>query len=119
MHEGHRERLREKLVSHRESLTDIQALEMLLFNSISRKDTNPLAHDLLDSGSVAEPVAGYHGVFDMFFEVVDQRVGYRGYTTLSKIGVGLFQFGFANEGYFSFVCYFESKTHSGDTGTDD
>ena len=49
MHEGHRERLREKLVSHRESLTDIQALEMLLFNSISRKDTNPLAHDLLDS----------------------------------------------------------------------
>ena len=49
MHEGHRERLREKLVSHRESLTDIQALEMLLFNSSSRKDTNPLAHDLLDS----------------------------------------------------------------------
>ena len=49
MHEGHRERLREKLGSHRESLTDIQALEMLLFNSISRKDTNPLAHDLLDS----------------------------------------------------------------------
>ena len=30
MHEGHRERLREKLESHGEALTDIQILEMAL-----------------------------------------------------------------------------------------
>lgn len=49
MHEGHRERLREKLESHGEALTDIQILEMALFESIARKDTNPIAHALLDS----------------------------------------------------------------------
>lgn len=49
MHEGHRERLREKMYSHGESLTDIQILEMILFDCISRKDTNPVAHALLDS----------------------------------------------------------------------
>ena len=48
-HEGHRERLRDKMVSHGEALTDIQVLELVLFRSISRKDTNPVAHDLLDS----------------------------------------------------------------------
>lgn len=48
-HEGHRERLRGKLVANREALTDIQVLELVLFNCISRKDTNPVAHDLLDS----------------------------------------------------------------------
>ena len=49
MHEGHRERLREKMFSHPQSLTDIQLLEMLLFSCIQRKDTNPVAHALLDS----------------------------------------------------------------------
>ena len=48
MHEGHRARLREKLLSHGESLTDIQVLELILFDCISRKDTNPVAHELLD-----------------------------------------------------------------------
>ena len=49
MHEGHRARLREKLISHGDSLTDIQILELVLFECISRKDTNPVAHALLDS----------------------------------------------------------------------
>ena len=49
MHEGHRERLREKLAANEDSLTDIQTLELVLFNCISRKDTNPVAHNLLDS----------------------------------------------------------------------
>ena len=55
----------------------------------------------------------------MFLEVIYQGVGYRGYATLCKKCIGLFQFGFANEGYFSFVSHFEGITHSGDTGTDD
>lgn len=48
MHEGHRNRLREKLYSHGDSLTDIEVLELILYNCISRKDTNPVAHALLD-----------------------------------------------------------------------
>lgn len=49
MHEGHRERMRRRLFSHGESLTDCELLEILLFDAISRKNTNPVAHDLLDS----------------------------------------------------------------------
>ena len=49
MHEGHRERIRERLFSHGESLTDHELLEILLFDPINRRNTNPIAHDLLDS----------------------------------------------------------------------
>ena len=49
MHEGHRERIRERLFSHGGSLTDHELLEVLLFDPISRRDTNPVAHALLES----------------------------------------------------------------------
>ena len=49
MHEGHRERMRERLLSADESLTDCELLEILLYDSIDRKNTNPIAHRLLDS----------------------------------------------------------------------
>ena len=49
MHEGHRERMRDKLFAHGEKLTDCEILEILLFDAISRKNTNPVAHLLLDS----------------------------------------------------------------------
>ena len=48
-HDGHRERLKERFL--REGLdgfTDIQVLELLLFYAIPRRDTNPIAHELLD-----------------------------------------------------------------------
>ena len=49
VHEGHRERMRERFFAHGlESFNEIEALEMLLFYAIPRKDTNPLAHALLD-----------------------------------------------------------------------
>ena len=48
MHEGHRERMYERLFGHGESFTDCELLETLLFNFISRKNTNPTAHTLLD-----------------------------------------------------------------------
>ena len=55
VHEGHRQRLKERFL--REGLdgfTDVQVLELLLFYVIPRKDTNPIAHDLLDRfGSLA------------------------------------------------------------------
>ena len=49
MHEGHRERMRRRLFEHGSSLTDHELFEMLLFEHIPRKDTNPIAHALLDS----------------------------------------------------------------------
>ena len=49
MHEGHRQRMRERLADHAASLTDHELLEVMLFEVISRRDTNPVAHRLLDS----------------------------------------------------------------------
>lgn len=47
MHEGHRSRMIEKL-KHSTSLPDHELLEILLFNAIPRKNTNPIAHALLE-----------------------------------------------------------------------
>ena len=49
IHDGHRERLRERF--RREGLdnfNELHVLELLLFYCIPRVDTNPLAHRLLD-----------------------------------------------------------------------
>ena len=47
---GHRERLREKFAKRgSESLEDYEMLELLLFRSIPRRDTKPIAKDLLDN----------------------------------------------------------------------
>lgn len=49
IHNGHRQRVKERFL--REGLdyfSDIQVLEFLLFYAIPRKDTNPIAHALLD-----------------------------------------------------------------------
>lgn len=49
MHEGHRARLKNQfLVNGLDALTDIQKLELLLYFSIPQKDTNPIAHNLLN-----------------------------------------------------------------------
>ncbi len=56
VHDGHRQRLRDRFL--REGLdhfTDIQALELALFYCIQRRDTNPVAHALLDRfGSLSQ-----------------------------------------------------------------
>lgn len=56
MHDGHRQRIRQRF--HDEGLdhfTEYQVLELLLFYTIPRKDTNPLAHILIDRfGSLAQ-----------------------------------------------------------------
>lgn len=53
MHEGHRSRMLEKLQLHPESLEEHEMLEILLFTAVPRKNTNPLAHQLLDEfGSI-------------------------------------------------------------------
>ena len=50
VHEGHRDRLRERF--EKEGLLhfqDHEVLELMLFYAIPRKDTNPIAHRLLDA----------------------------------------------------------------------
>ena len=49
VHDGHRERLRSSFLEYGlNPISDVNALELLLFYAIPRKDTNPLAHALLE-----------------------------------------------------------------------
>ena len=56
IHGGHRDRLKKRFLQQGlDGFTDIQALELLLFYSIPRQDTNPVAHKLLDHfGSLSQ-----------------------------------------------------------------
>ena len=48
IHDGHRERLTERYLTFGlDALEEHEVLEMLLFYVIHRKDTNPIAHDLI------------------------------------------------------------------------
>lgn len=58
VHDGHRARLRETFLEHGlQSMNDINALELLLFYALPRRDTNETAHLLL------ERFGSLHGVF--------------------------------------------------------
>ena len=49
VHEGHRQRLKDRfLLEGLDGFTEVQILELLLFYAIPQKDTNPIAHALLD-----------------------------------------------------------------------
>lgn len=64
VHAGHRKRMKEQFVKEgfSSNTPDHKILEMLLFFSVPRKDTNVIAHDLIDSfGSFA-------GVFNASYE---------------------------------------------------
>ena len=56
IHKGHRERLKQRFLEEGlDNFTDIQVLELLLFYAIPQKDTNPIAHALLDRfGSLSQ-----------------------------------------------------------------
>ena len=48
IHEGHRQRLKQRFEEHGiASFSDVEALELLLFFAVPRRDTNKLAHELL------------------------------------------------------------------------
>ena len=55
IHDGHRDRMRERFSKTGfEGMQEHEILEMLLYYSVPRKDTNPIAHNLIDSfGSLA------------------------------------------------------------------
>ena len=53
LHDGHRERLRERFFTSPESFADHELIELLLFYSITRQNTNESAHELLNKfGSI-------------------------------------------------------------------
>ena len=56
IHDGHRARMKEQFLQNGiDAFNEHQVLEMLLFFSVSRKDTNPLAHRLIERfGGLAE-----------------------------------------------------------------
>ena len=56
IHKGHRERLKARFLEEGlDNFTDIQVLELLLFYAIPQKDTNPIAHALLNRfGSLSQ-----------------------------------------------------------------
>lgn len=47
-HDGHRERLRQRFLTSADSFEDHELLELILFYSIPRKNTNEIAHHLLN-----------------------------------------------------------------------
>ena len=57
MHEGHRQRMLERLLKA-DTLQDHALLEILLFNAVPRKNTNPLAHELLSAFTSLDGVFG-------------------------------------------------------------
>ena len=49
IHDGHREKKRQQFLRHGlDSFADHEVVELLLFYAIPRKDTNPIAHALMD-----------------------------------------------------------------------
>lgn len=56
IHDGHRHRLKQRFLEEGlDGFTEVQVLELLLFYCIPRKDTNPIAHALLQRfGSLAQ-----------------------------------------------------------------
>lgn len=49
VHDGHRERKREQFLQHgSDAMPDHELLELLLFYAIPRRDTHPIAHELLE-----------------------------------------------------------------------
>ena len=54
IHNGHRERTKTEFLARPESIPDHKLLELLLFYAIPQRDTNALAHTLIDHfGSLA------------------------------------------------------------------
>lgn len=65
VHDGHRERLRRRFLENGlDNFNELNALELLLFYSVPRRDTNVLAHDLLE----------YFGSLDAIFCASQQEL---------------------------------------------
>ncbi len=70
IHDGHRKRRREQFLRHGlDAFADHEVLELLLFYAIGRRDTNPIAHALMDQfGSLS-------AIFSASMEELEQVEG--------------------------------------------
>ena len=48
IHKDHRQRMKERFLREQDNLQDHEILELLLYYAIPQKNTNPLAHTLLE-----------------------------------------------------------------------
>ena len=64
IHDGHRQRLKDRFRQEGlDKFDEIQVLELLLFYAIPQRDTNPLAHRLLEHfGSLAQVLEAATGL---------------------------------------------------------
>lgn len=77
VHSGHRERMKEQFLNNGiDSFLDHQILEMVLFYTLPRIDTNPIAHDLI------ERFGSLRAVFDA---PVEELVKVKGITSNSAV----------------------------------
>ena len=68
LHDGHRDRLRKQFIENGiESFFDHQIVELMLFYCIPRKDTNDMAHMLLDK------FGSFSGLLDAPLELLQER----------------------------------------------
>ena len=83
LHEGHRQRLRERFLRDPESLAEHELLELALFYAIPRRDTNDIAHSLIEQfGSLSgvleadiellKTVSGIHNGAAAFLRVLGE-----------------------------------------------
>ena len=70
-------------------------------------------HHLLDGGGIGQPVAGHHGVVDVFVEVVYGEVCHRCHAALGQGGVGLFEGCLANQRHAALAGHLKRETHAG------
>lgn len=80
IHQGHRQRLKEEFLAHPDSMPEHKLLELALFYSIPQRDTNVIAHELIERfGSLA-------GVLDAREEGL-KEVSYVGDNTVTLLKV--------------------------------
>lgn len=70
VHDGHRKRLKERFLEHGlDNFNELNALELLLFYAVPRRDTNELAHALL------ERFENLQGLFEASYEELCELPG--------------------------------------------
>ena len=82
LHDGHRDRLREKFIRHGlSSLEPHEVVELMLYAAVPRKDMNPLAHELLEG----------FGSFPALLDApIEELMKYKGIGRGSAITIKLF-----------------------------